>query len=536
MDEALKMGQTTVIGSLQLFIARVISTIILAVGTIVLGLFILESDYGLYAIALVPATTILLFQDWGIGSAMTRYCAKFRSENETQSIRKLIVAGFAFELATGIALTLFSLLTANFMASAVFNKPEASLVIALASITIFSSAIGVVPSGVFVGFENMKIGSWLLFFSALIQGLAAPLLVYFGYGALGAIFAYTIGGIVTSIASVFLLYFLVYRKLPQTKIRRSEITLTLRSLLSYGVPLSVGNMVSGLAVQFTSFMMVYYSSTSMLGNNRVATNFGVLLTFVTIPVATVLFPAFSKLNPEKDKNLLKTVFSASVKYTSFFLVPATMAMMTLSVQIVGAIYGNKWNFSPPFLVLGVASNLFVLFGSQSIPILLSALGETKLLMKTYLLYLCITIPVGFLLIPSFGIVGALLSTLIASLPRTLTGLYFVWKHHRVNVNFFASAKIFLASSISTVAVYSILSILNVDYWIKLIAGLILFLLVYLLSAPIIGAVNKTDLDTLRTMFSNLGVVSKILNIPLKIMETALRMRPLKDEKRGIEKL
>ena len=233
MDKVLKIGQASAVGSIQLFIGRIVSTIILAVGTIMLGLFILESDYGLYVVALIPATTFLLFQDWGLGSAVTRYCAKCRSVNEESALRKVILSGFIFEAATGLALTVLGIVTANFVASNLFGKPESVFLIALASITILSSAIGVVPSGVFVGFENMKISSWLLILLSLIQGLAAPLLVFLGFGALGALIAFTMGSVVTGIVSTILMYFLFYRKLPRTKFNMSDIARTLKSLLSF---------------------------------------------------------------------------------------------------------------------------------------------------------------------------------------------------------------------------------------------------------------------------------------------------------------
>ena len=55
MDKALEMGQASAKGSLWLFIGKMLSTVILAIGVIVLGWFISESDYGLYTIALIPA-------------------------------------------------------------------------------------------------------------------------------------------------------------------------------------------------------------------------------------------------------------------------------------------------------------------------------------------------------------------------------------------------------------------------------------------------------------------------------------------------
>jgi O-antigen/teichoic acid export membrane protein len=60
----MEIGKTSSIGSFHLFVGKVVSTVILAVGTIILTTLILEADYGLYAVALVPTSTLLLFQDW----------------------------------------------------------------------------------------------------------------------------------------------------------------------------------------------------------------------------------------------------------------------------------------------------------------------------------------------------------------------------------------------------------------------------------------------------------------------------------------
>jgi hypothetical protein len=92
MKKALEMGRTSAAGGFQLFLGRVISTVIMAVGTIILGGLILPSDYGLYTVALIPATTLMLFQDWGVSAALTRHCAKCR-RNTSFSINFSIVGG-----------------------------------------------------------------------------------------------------------------------------------------------------------------------------------------------------------------------------------------------------------------------------------------------------------------------------------------------------------------------------------------------------------------------------------------------------------
>jgi hypothetical protein len=145
-------------------------------------------------------------------------------------------------------------------------------------------------------------------------------------------------------------------------------------------------------------------------------------------------------------------------------------------------------------------------------------------MKLNLLAISIGIPIGFFLIPSLGIPGVIVSALVAVMPGTLIGLYLAWKRYEVKVDFGASSRIVLASAIAALATYLLLSFLNVAYWLQLAIGFVLFLTVYLFSAPLAGAISPTDISNLRTMVSGLGIISKLLKIPLAIMERTLLIR------------
>jgi PST family polysaccharide transporter len=523
MDKALEMGKNSATGSFQLFIGKIVSTVILAVGTIILGIFILEGDYGLYAIALIPATTMLLFQDWGIGAAMTKYCAHYRVLNKEGELRKVIIAGLTFQVAAGLTLTVLSLLMANFMATTIFGKPESTFLITLASITILSTALLVASQSVFVGFERMGLSSLSMICYAIAQGVLSPLLVYLGYGALGAILGYSISVMAAGIIAVAMLYFAIFRKLAPQNTNKSEISQTLRTMLHYGIPLAIATILAGLLAQFYAFMMASFVDLASIGNYRIATNFAILLTFFTIPIATVLFPAFSKLNPQNEQQLLKTVFTSSVKYTALFLVPATMAIMVLAKPIIGTIYGDKWLYAPFFLALYVIGNLFAVFGNLSIGNLLAALGETKMLMKLNILTLFIGVPMAFLMIPQLGIPGVIIVALVAGIPSMFIGLHWAWKRYGTKTDFRASAKIFLSSATAAIATYLSLSVLNAANWVLLATGMALFLAIYLTVAPLIGAINQTDINNLRAMFSGLGIMSKLLEIPLTIVEKPLKL-------------
>jgi len=517
MQKALEMGKKSATGSFQLFIGVAASTIIMAIGTIILARLMTPEEYGLYSIALVPSYMAILFRDWGVNSAITKYVASARAENKEEHAYEIVVSGTLFEAAIGLFLSIILVSLSNFIALTVFQRPEATSLIMITSLTISAGALLTAAQSSFVGFERMELNSLTNICQAIVKTVASPILVFVGYSALGATLGYTISFIAAAIIGLAILYLTAIRRLKRRNPQKISISQTLKKMLRYGVPLSIASIISGFLMQFYAFLMAIYCTDAMIGNYQVATQFATLLTFFTIPISTVMFPVFSKINPQKERELLQTVFTSSVKYAALILVPATMTVMALSKPMISTLFGEKWVYAPFFLTLYVTNNLFVIFGGLIFGNLLAGLGETKTQMKLSLLTLTFGIPLALILIPTMGILGLILVTIIAGIPSTFLGLYWIWKHYKAKADIKSSIKILTSSSIATVATLLIINITKYAYWIELIVGGLTFLIIYLIIAPTIGAINQTDINNLKTMFSGLGLISKLLNIPLSIM-------------------
>ncbi|MDH5483410.1 MAG: oligosaccharide flippase family protein [Candidatus Bathyarchaeota archaeon] len=524
MEKALKMGRVSATGSFHMFIGVATSTIIMAVGTIIMARILLPEEYGLYSVALTPSLMIGLFRDWGMGAAMTKYVAHFRAANKESDIRGIVAAGIMFEVSTGLVLSFVSLFLASFIATTVFHRQQSTDLISIASITILAGSLLTASQSSFIGFERMGLNSFTIICQAIAKTAISPLLVLLGYGALGAVLGYTFSFIAAGVIGLTMLYFLLFRNLRKTGNNRISLSETLKTMLRYGVPLSISSIVLGFLAQFYGFMMASFCSDSMIGNYKVAAQFSVLLSFFTIPIATVLFPAFAKLDPQKEHRLLKTVFTSSVKYTAILLVPATMAIMVLSKPMISTLFGDKWVYAPIFLALSIISNLLVIFGSLVSGNLLTGLGETKMLMKLGILTLSLGVPLAFLLIPTLGITGVILGIIFAGIPSTFYGLYWIWKKYDVKADFKSSARIFLASGIAAITTYTLLNFVILAEWIRLIIGLVIFLATYIFTAPMVEAITQSDIDNLRTMLSGLGVISKITNFILILPEKISNLR------------
>jgi len=149
------------------------------------------------------------------------------------------------------------------------------------------------------------------------------------------------------------------------------------------------------------------------------------------------------------------------------------------------------------------------------------MGETRLLLKLSVLTLCIGVPIAFVLIPSFGVTGLIVCALISNSASLLIGIYWTWKHYEVKPDLQNSARILVSSAIAGLITVVFLFLFNTAPWIMLAIGCLLFLVSYLLFIPLFGAVNFEDVNNLRLLFSEVGVISKLFGIILKIVELPL---------------
>lgn len=529
MSKATGMAKTSAKGGFKLFIGVTISSILTALSVILVANFLTtENDWGILVTALIYPTLINLFKDWGINLAIVKYLAQYRAENKTQSIRNVMVAGLLFELIMGGLLTLISFLSADFLATRLatvnYPKGEIRILIEVASLTILADSFLKISQATFVGLEKMEFHSLTLVLNAGIRCFLAPFLVFLGYGFLGALQGQIMAQLTAGIIGI-IIFFTIFFKTPR-KLESGELDIkaTLKTLLRFGLPLSVSAVGAGFLPQFYRDLLTQSVTnySSVMANFDIAVNFTVVITFFTVPIATVLFPAFSKLNSEEDENILKVVFRSSVKYGALLTIPVTLMIMVLSEPLVLAVYGTKYSEAPFLLTLYCIIFLYAGLGNLSLGNFLNGQGKTGITMKLAILTLGMGLIFGWTFIPQFGVIGLIIATSIAALPSILTGLWWIKKHFGATIDWKSSAKIFLASGIAAVVTYLLLSQFNgssrIEWLVEAFSGGMAFLIVYLVAAPLIRAVDKNDVRSLRGMLSGLGPFSYIFNIPLKIIE------------------
>ena len=140
----------------------------------------------------------------------------------------------------------------------------------------------------------------------------------------------------------------------------------MKVLLRFGLPLAFGDVIGGFLTSFYTFLLaIYVANNALIGNYNLASNFLVLIAFVTNPINIMLFPAFSKLNGETEQSTLKNVYQASVKYSTLLVMPVIAIMMALSGPGVSTIFGHSYSQAPFYLSLLAINYVFIAFGMYS---------------------------------------------------------------------------------------------------------------------------------------------------------------------------
>jgi O-antigen/teichoic acid export membrane protein len=517
MSKAAEMAKVSVKGGFHLLWGLVASTVISAIGTVFIARLLGAGNYGLYTVALTAPTLISNFRDWGINTAMIKYSAQYNSEKDVAKIRSVFLSGLAFEVVLGSSLSILCFILSPFLA-VVLHRPAIGPLIQILSLFILTGGLVNTATAAFTGLETMHLYSITLIIQSLVKyGLMVGLLVL-GLGTVGAVTGYSAGVLIAGLTGILLMW-TMYKSLPQPAGSKLEMFGTIKTMFNYGLPVSIGSILTTFLGQFYIIILaIYVTNNAVIGNYSLAVYFTILISFFATPVTTMLFPAFSKLDPQKDNVTLKNVFQYSVKYAALIVVPITAIVMALAQPGVGTIFGNAYAEAPLFLALTSITYLYSAFGSLSASNLIIGQGFTAYNMWLSILSVAIGFPLGFLLISNFGVIGLIVASLTVGLPSLFISLRFIKNRFGVSLDWVSSAKILFSSAIAAILTYLLVSELAFSNPIRLVIGIIAFCVILIAATLFTGTVKRADLINMKEITDSLGPLRRPLRSLLNLLD------------------
>lgn len=525
MRKVTDMARTSAKGSFHVMWGLVGSALISAIGAIILARVLGEANYGLYAVVLSAPSLIGLFRDLGINLAITRYVAKANAENRSDEIKQFLVTGLVLKTLLGTFLSLLCIALAPYLAANLFQRPYIAPLIEAVSFTILAQGLLNTATAAFTGVEKMHLNSVMLVIQSIIRTALAPALVLLGLGLFGAVVGYTVSFLIGALIGI-LLVCVIYRNLPKGDRCNLLLRKKASAILKFGLPLSFSNILGGFLTQFYTFLLaIFVADNALIGNYNVAQNFMILITFFASPINTMLFPAFSKIDAEKEPSLLKNVYQTSVKYSALFVVPVVIMVIALATPAISILFNEKYALAPLYLSLLAVNQLFVVFGAASTINLINSQDQASVKLILTLVTVGLGIPLGLIMISQFGVLGLIFTIVLDGVPSIPIGLYFLKKRFNLTIDWLSSGKIFSASVIAGLIAYLFTLVISrflpLNFFsnlVQLLAGVFFFILTFICIIAITHAISTKDIANFRDMASSLGPLNKIFTSLLNIIE------------------
>ncbi len=380
-----------------------------------------SEGYGAFVLlGLIP--NYLLFADMGMSMASTKFAseayASEQSEKEAGIVRT--AALLALIISVPLAILLFSFAD---QVLDVFTVPEhlrfdAVVALRLASMTFVISLLCGIFNTPQLTRLRMDLNTMINAGSRIAGLIATPIVIYLGYGLIGAATVLLIAAVLNLIG-----HLLVSRHLLAELFSLSIDKPSVRPMLRFGGALALSSIAAGFLTNAEKGILAATVSTEALAFYSVAFMLASITILFAGAMTQSLIPAFSQLISPEKAAILHALFARGVMLILVALIPGSVFLFIVAQPFFTAWAGTEFGQQStlPFYILlaGLLINIpaFVPYS------LLISLGKTEIVAKLYWLEIIPYAVLVFVLTHFLGVVGAALAW---SVRMAFDGLIFFW--------------------------------------------------------------------------------------------------------------
>lgn len=403
MTEKQTLSNKVVKSSLWLVMFQVFDNVLGLVRLIVLARLLSPAAFGLVGIAWLVLQIISAFTQTGIQAALI----------QIKDIDNKLNAAWSYLVLRGVILYSLVFVTAPWMAS-FFNSPESSNIIRVISLTLL-----------FEGFTNIGVVLFqkdFEFHKHFIQQIAGNVLdaaiAIIAAFIFKNVWAIVYGAVIGSFVKCLLSYILSPYK-PKFDFDLQKI----KEMSNFGKWIFGSNILQFMYSQGDDLLVGKVLGTLYLGYYQLAYKISNLpATQITHIISTVLFPAYSKIQHEKNK--LREVYITSLQLTSFLSFFLGTLIIYFTHDFILLFLGEQWlPIQLPMQILTVWGILRSI-GSTTGP-LWHSLGKPKIVTQLQFLQTVLFLITIYPLTQMYGITGTSLSIVFAALIPNIIAMYLV---------------------------------------------------------------------------------------------------------------
>lgn len=476
------MGLANAINNLKSFL-------IIPVLTKLLG----PSDYGAWTQLKVTLTLVAPFLTLGTGQAIIRFLA---GESDKDKVKEDFFSCFFAASALSLVLAVACLVFSKTILIWVFGSSAYADLVNILAVLMILETCNILLLEYFKAFRYIKTYFKTLLAETVLEFGLIVYAVLGGYGVFGAALAMLVTRLLFVLVRIGQVYLNTGFALPRFK--------HFKKYVAYGVPLILSVTFFFVLNWSNRYLINYFLGLREVGIYSVAFFLAYTISFVTAPIAYILFPTLSGCVNRSEIGEARTYLNYSLKYYFFFGIPLIFVMSFLPKELLSFISTSDFLSAAAYLpLLAIAS--FVLQIAVIGEYVNRVFNKNMLLLVVYLVLAVLNVILNLILIPMMGVMGSALAMLICFAAYAFFSLIYCQRFIRFGIDMKMLGKI-VFSSIIMVATFYIFRMSARQMSVVYIAPAAL--VSYLVSAFLFGFFSDKEIALFRSFLRSKKVTVK----------------------------
>jgi O-antigen/teichoic acid export membrane protein len=363
------------------------------VTVVILARLLDPADYGAAAIAVVIASFAPTLGDFGMGSALVQTTAA------TQAVRSTAFWGSAaFGVGMSVLFVLFAKPVGRFL-----DDPGIGTMAAVGGLTLAIYSLGSTSQAMFMRAMNFRTLELRYLLGLAVASAVAIVAAAAGLGAWALVIQQVV--LITGVTAALWWHTDWH---PTLEFSRE----VFRQLFSFAVRLGGARCARLLELLVLSLLIGRLVGVPDLGTWAFSMSTVIVpLTVIAIPIAEVLFAAFSRLQGERER--IAALWLDSIGLLAAVILPLLAGLVIVAPELIPLVFGSQWDVAVPVIqILSIYVMIRTLQSWNSV--VLDAAGRPHITFWTQAAALCLT-PVAVVVGAQWGIEGVAICFVVAQL-------------------------------------------------------------------------------------------------------------------------
>ncbi len=438
-------------------------------------------DYGLWAQINITVSFISPLALMGLSMGFVRFLS---SETEEKIIKEAVYSILFLVTVSSLLASMLLYIAAEPLATFGFRDPGATYYIQVGSFLILSNVIESISLIYFRVFRQIKRFSYLTLFETFAKLLFILVLLKLQLRS----FWCDCSHLNNTKSHFFNLYFDYH---ISDRICYPRFT-HIKEYLQFSLPLTPTALIRWVTESSDRYLVTYFLGLGSVGVYSAACSIGNLIQLLVSPLQLILLPEISKLFDENKIDQVRIYMSHSLRYFLLITIPAVFGISALAKPLLGVFttedFLSGWFVIPIIALSGLLAGIFQIFVN-----VIFLVKETRYITYINIVAAVSNVLLNLLLIPSIGIGGAAISTLISYFLMIVLCIYVSMKHFVFHLYLYDIAK----SIFSSIVMYLFVSHFMISNIYELFGIAGMGIVVYIFLMFIIGGFSKHEISLVK---------------------------------------